>query len=241
MRQIGPIDKAAIEGQKDFGNALVQAIKTAVSSRAAGVSKGAKAKGRRKKRSASASQSAAAAAAASATLDAKKGDSQSWGMFEALRGPLGPVVGIFKPLWSANVAIGIIAFLLFTIYTKGLSGPAAVPSDIGLSLKLTNPQRLAAYEEMWRAEENELWKWLEDRTGMDGISFPTRDYQNHESDTRARRRAQKRHGQSVASKINEEQISQREMNYAIQVVRERLNKLEEVVGNSNGPDHSSES
>jgi hypothetical protein len=99
-------------------------------------------------------------------------------------------------------------------------------------LRFPSAQRLAAYEEIWRAEENELWRWLEDRAGMDGISFPTAD-KKHESDTRARKRSQKRNGQSLASKIHDEQISQREMTYAMQVVRDRLDKLEEVVGGRN--------
>lgn len=28
------------------------------------------------------------------------------------------------------------------------------------------PERVAAYEEMWRREESELWEWLEERVGM---------------------------------------------------------------------------
>lgn len=224
----GPIEKAAIDGQGTFGNDLVKALKTAVSTRATSTSKGAKTtKGRRKKGSISASKSAAAAAAASAALDANKRDHHGWGVFEPLHSTLSPVAGILKPLWSAHVAIGIIGFLLFTLYTKGLGTSKAVSPEMNL-LRFTSSQRLAAYEEIWRAEENELWKWLEDRTGMDGINFPTSD-QKHESDTRARRRSQKRHSQSIASQIHEEQISQREMTFAIQVVRDRLDKLEEVV------------
>ncbi|OKL57677.1 hypothetical protein UA08_07087 [Talaromyces atroroseus] len=228
----GPIEKGAIDGQNAFGNDLVRALKSGVSARVASVSKGAKTpKGRRKKGVASTSKSAAAAAAASAALDANKRDQQNWGMFEPIRGPLSPIVGILKPLWSAHMALGIIAFLVFTLYTKGLTTTTTVPPDMNL-VRFTTPQRLVAYEEIWRAEENELWRWLEDRAGMEGISFPTGD-QKHESETRARRRSQKRRNQSLASKIIDEQISQREMTYAIQVVRDRLDKLEEVVGGQN--------
>ncbi|KAH8702463.1 hypothetical protein BGW36DRAFT_424738 [Talaromyces proteolyticus] len=226
----GPIEKGAIDGQTTFGNDLIKALKAAVQSRAGGASKGVKvSKGRRKKGSVGAGETVtAAAAAASAALDANKREHHSWGIFEPLHGPLQPIVSLFKPFWSAHVAIGIIAFLLFTIYSKGLTTPSTLSPDIN-HLRLTEPQRLAAYEEMWRAEENELWKWLEDRVGMDGISFPVNG-QSHESRIRPRKHSQKSYTQYLASKIDDEQISQREMNYAIRVVRDRLEKLEKVVG-----------
>ncbi|CRG87142.1 putative membrane protein C20F10,07 [Talaromyces islandicus] len=230
----GPIEKGAIDGQTGFGNDLVKSLKTVVQSRGA---KGAKTKGRRKKGVADAGETVAvAAAAASAALDANKRDHQGWGVLEPLRGPLQPVVSLLKPLWSAQVAIGIIAFLLFTIYSKGLTAPTVISSDM-TRLKLTPPQRLAAYEEMWRAEENELWKWLEDRVGLDGISFPASG-QNHNSKLRPQKHSQKAFSQYLASKIDDEQISQREMSYAIGVVRDRLEKLEQVVGKPSGPVHA---
>lgn len=211
------------------------ALKTAVQSRAAGA-KGAKTK-RRKKGAVDAGETVAvAAAAASAALDANKKDHQGWGLLEPLRGPLQPVASLFKPLWSAQVAIGIIAFLLFTIYSKGPTAPAVLSSDM-TRLKLTPPQRLAAYEEMWRAEENELWKWLEDRAGLEGISFPGSG-QNRDSKLRPVKHSQKAFSQYLASKIDDEQISQREMTYAINVVRDRLEKLEQVVGEPDDQVHA---
>lgn len=74
---------------------------------------------------------------------------------------------------------------------------------------------------------------------MDGINFPNSN-RNHRADTKTRRQTLKRHGQSLASKIDEEQISQREMNYAIQVVRDRLDRLEEIVSSHNGQNSASE-
>lgn len=207
-------------------------------SQAAGA-KGGKTKGRRKKGAVEAGETVAvAAAAASAALDANKRDHQGWGLLEPLRAPLQPIAGIFRPLWSAQVAIGIIAFLLFTIYSKGLNTPSVLSPDIS-HLKLTPPQRLAAYEEMWRAEENELWKWLEDRVGLDGISFPGGS-QTHDAKLRSQKHSQKTFSQYLASKIDDEQISQREMNYAMRVVRDRLEKLEQVVGEQNGQGYAAQ-
>jgi hypothetical protein len=237
----GPIEKGAIDGQTTYGNDLLKALKTAVTARGAGTSKGGKtSKTRRKQSAAGATKSAAAAAAAaaSAALDANKRDSQGWGIFEPVHGLLGPIFGIFKPLWSAPVAIAVIAFLLFTLYTRGMSTSSTASSDLNF-LRHASSQRLVAYEEIWRAEENELWRWLEDRVGMDGTNFPNSN-RNYNADTKARRRNLKRHGQSLASKIDEEQISQREMNYAIQVVRDRLDRLEEIVSTHDDQNHASE-
>uniref|UniRef100_A0A093UZL8 Putative membrane protein C20F10.07 n=1 Tax=Talaromyces marneffei PM1 TaxID=1077442 RepID=A0A093UZL8_TALMA len=229
----GPIEKGAIDGQTTYGNDLVKALKTAVTARAAGTSKGGKtSKNRRKQSGAAATKSAAAAAAASAALDANKRDSQGWGILEPIHGLLSPILSIFKPLWSAPVAIALIAFLLFTLYTRGMGPSSTASSDLNF-LRHASSQRLAAYEEIWRAEENELWRWLEDRVGMEGINFPNSN-RNYNADSKARRRNLKRHGESLAFKIDEEQISQREMKYAIQVVRDRLDRLEEIVHTHDG-------
>ncbi|EED12955.1 GRAM domain protein [Talaromyces stipitatus ATCC 10500] len=223
----GPIEKGAIDGQMTYGNDLVKSLKSAVNTRPAGTTKGAKSsKSRRKQSSAAATKSADVAAAVSAALDANKRDSQGWGIFEPIHSLLGPVISIFKPLWNAPVAIAIIAFLLFTLYTRGPNS-STTSSDLNF-LRHASSQRLAAYEEIWRAEENELWRWLEDRVGMEGINFPNNN-RSPNADAKARKRNLKRHGQSLASKIDEEQISQREMDYAIQVVRDRLDRLEEIV------------
>jgi hypothetical protein len=202
---------------------LVKALKAAVASRANGISKGAKGtKGRRKKGSGSPDEKTAAAAD-SAAHKAGEGDSGGWGLLEPLRGPLGPVVSIFKPIWSAHVALGIIGFLLFTIYSRGRAGSSDVVYG-GLS----TPQRLAAYEEMWRREETDLWDWLEDRVGLDGIGVPQAG-QPHDSRAQQRLRRQRLRSKDSVSKLNEERMSEREVDHAIRVTRERLDVLEDLV------------
>ncbi|KAL1962589.1 hypothetical protein VTN77DRAFT_9382 [Rasamsonia byssochlamydoides] len=221
----GPIEKGAIDGQTSFGNDLVKALKAAVAPRGRtdGALKSGKAgKGRRKKGGATpgSETKAAAAAAATAALEASKRESQSWGVLEPLREPLGPVISALKPLWSAHVALGIIALLLFTIYSRGPAPSPTISPEVGYR-GLTMPQRLAAYEEMWRREETELWNWLEERVGMDGFSFPVADSQ------RARR--QKLRSKDLAGRLDEVRMTEREMDHAIRVTRERLDILEEIV------------
>jgi len=91
--------------------------------------------------------------------------------------------------------------------------------------RLANPaQRFAAYEEMWRKEESELWDWLEDRIGMDLLSDP--------STVRAKKPAaskSKTKSKNIEAKVREERMSEREMEDAIRVTQERLQVLQRAV------------
>ncbi|KAJ9243575.1 hypothetical protein DTO207G8_1716 [Paecilomyces variotii] len=227
----GPIEKGATDGQIAFGNDLIRVLKASVApqGRANGVAKsGSKAgKGRRRKGDTSTSE-AATAAAVSAALEAKQREAETWGIFEPLRGPLGPILSPFKVLWNSNVALGIIGILLFIVFVRG---PARAPTLVpGVAYPgLTVPQRLAAYEEMWVREESELWNWLEERVGLDGLSFPVVDTRSGSQARQGEQRKRLKGANDLKTRINEEKMSQREMDDAIRVTRERLNILEEVV------------
>lgn len=219
----GPIEKGAIDGQGGFGNDLIQAIKGAIAPRARpGTAKPGKGKGKRKKGDA-ASQEAAPVAAATDTTASK---ADSWGMLEPLQGILEPVMDIVKPMVSGNVAIVVIGILLFFIFFRTPSRSTTVSShDIGCP-GYTLPQRLAAYEEMWRREESELWSWLEDRVGLDGALFPT----VRPSVSPLRQKAQQlRAERELSAKMGDDKMSDREMDAAIRTTRERLDALEEIL------------
>lgn len=151
----------------------------------------------------------------------------SWGIFEPLHEVLGLVATIAKPLWNTNVAVLVICILLFTAFFRNPSPPSMLSQDIGCP-GYTLPQRLAAYEEMWRREESELWAWLEDRVGMDGMVFPMASKQ---SDSRAGpQQTRKLQGaREIAERLREDKMSDREMNHAIRTTRDRLNILEEML------------
>ncbi|PIG69152.1 GRAM domain protein [Aspergillus arachidicola] len=198
----GPIEKGAIDGQGSFGSDLISALKAAVAPRARAASKaGGKGKGRRKK--GDVANEEAAAAAAKAASDATKQQAQTWGPLEPIRGVLEPIAGVLKPMWNGNLAVLVIGILLFL--------------------------RLAAYEEMWRREESELWSWLEDRVGMDGMVFPT---VNRPGESRAHERARKiQSGRDFINKLDEDKMSVREMDHAIRTTREKLDTLEKILIN----------
>lgn len=79
------------------------------------------------------------------------------------------------------------------------------------------PSRIAAYEEIWRREESELWDWLEERVGMDRL------------ESVGKRSAKSEAAKSIEDKLRDERISEREIEVAIKVTEEKLNALKGAV------------
>ena len=155
-------------------------------------------------------------------------NSDDWGLFEPLHGMFGPVADIFSPFISANIVIGVLLFLLLLSWWRGSGTTSA--GRVGFA-GVTPPERIAAYEELWRREESDLWDWLEERIGMDGFSYPVRS--DHDSaDAVANARAQRQKalkGGSARAKLVEEAMSEREVDAAIRVTGERLEALQDIV------------
>jgi hypothetical protein len=203
----------------------VKALKAAVSRpRAATVGSKSAKTGKKKRKGATSPVPAA-------TTEPQKKE-ESWGMFDFLRGPLDPVVGIFKPVANGPVAIGIILILLFLLWFRGPSRPPA--GDVGY-MGYSRANRIAAYEEMWHKEESELWDWLEARVGLEGLALGektgTAILRDTTNDSKAKlKQRQKILGwKDVEARLNEERMSEREMEDAIRVTQERLHVLKDVV------------
>ncbi|KAJ5223518.1 hypothetical protein N7468_008060 [Penicillium chermesinum] len=223
----GPIEKGAIDGQGTFGTDLVKALKAGVTPRERATGGGGgRSKGRRKKGDAEIREPSNDAANKGAA-EASTANAESWGLFEPVRPILEPVTSMVKPFWSNNIAVLIVGLLLYLTFFRSPSTPTMLPSDVGCS-SLSLPQRLAAYEEMWRLEENELWNWLEERTGMDGMVFPSlhqRTAQQHRQSSRVNAADQR----DFVARLREEKVSDREMSHAIRTTRQRLDILEEMM------------
>ncbi|RHZ64988.1 hypothetical protein CDV55_104677 [Aspergillus turcosus] len=220
----GPIEKGAIDGQTTFGNELVAALKAAVAPRArgAGATKAGGKNAKRRKNDTGAEETATVAS--NAAQDANVSQAKSWGLLEPVHGLLEPVVDILKPILNGNIAVLVIGILLFMVLFRSPSQSSRASHDIGCP-GYSLPQRLAAYEEMWRKEESELWSWLEDRVGMDGMTFPAA---SRPADS------QMRQGSSqLQDKLRNERMSDREMNHAIRTTRERLDVLEDMLSRRN--------
>lgn len=206
---------------------MVSALKASVAPRsrsATGLSKAGKGgKGKRKHANTVGAEIDGAAQTASET---NKLQTANWGVLEPLRGPLSPVVEVFKPLWTGNVAVGIICILMFTLLFRSPAQPRA-----GNSYMLSGPERMAAYEEMWRKEESDLWGWLEERVGLDGLRFPVAEgvKEAGQSTIRQQRQQRLRAEKGYEEILREEKMTDGEMEDAIRVTQQRLDVLQSAV------------
>ncbi|KAK2858464.1 hypothetical protein FQN49_004711 [Arthroderma sp. PD_2] len=217
----GPIEKGANDGQLGFGNDLVKAVRAAVAARAPGVKGGAKGKGRRIRMAAE----LAVAAKEQAALDATKSQAANQGLLSSIYSPFAPVVDVIKPLWSSNMTIGVLLILLVTMWFRTSVSSYRSPGA-GLSSR-TTPERMIALEELWQREENELWDWLEERVGLDGLAFPVAE--NVHSRTGKQQHSRGRAAKEFESRLHRDSMSEREAENAIRVTQERLETLQKVV------------
>lgn len=203
----GPIEKGANDGQIKHAKDLVASIKGSLSSSRGPSASGGK--GKKKGRKGKDSKSAVKATAG----DIKsKPSSEDWGVFEPIHGIAGPVVDIIKPLLTGNVLYGILVGILVASWFRfGLTGSGGHSRDMSM---FGSSDRIAAYEEIWRREESELWKWLEDRVGMDRL----RDVGSL--------RAEQHH---ITSKLKDERMDARAVDAAVRVTEERLKVLKHAL------------
>jgi len=213
---LGPVEKGAEGGQLTYVRDLVASLRAAVTARPrSGVTNGAAAKGKKKGR-----KGKAAPTSPSDVEDVvKTAPKRDWGLFEPLHSILGPFVDIIGPLITGNVMYGLLVGLLVaTWFGFGFTNTRSSQSfgrEVGY---FNTPDRLAAYEEIWRREESELWEWLEERVGLDrlqgGPSHP---------------RKKVLEPRTVEEKIREEKMDDREIREAIRVTEEKLQVLKSVM------------
>jgi hypothetical protein len=128
---------------------LVAALNSAVTKSSKSVKSSKTKGGRRKKGSGSESvNDLSSPLSRSHTASSQASGGGVWSTIDSLLGPLGLVVGIM-------------ALTILILLWRG-SGRSSRGYDLA---GVPNRVKLAAYEEMWRGEEAELWRWLEERVG----------------------------------------------------------------------------
>lgn len=220
---VGPIEKGANDGQTLYCKELFASLKAAVASRPRsgtltnGAAPRAK-KGRRKGKS----------LPSNPTSDGegvlKPIAKQDWGLFEPARPFLSPFVDTLKPILTGNVVYGLLVGLLVATWF-GFGSNAKSASRYGQELGyIAYPDRLAAYEEMWRREESELWEWLEERVGLERLHGATPP----EAIVPPRKKTGDA-ARAMGEKLREDRMSEREVKEAIRVTEEKLKVLKSVV------------
>ncbi|KAI9825077.1 MAG: hypothetical protein M1832_001397 [Thelocarpon impressellum] len=226
----GPIEKGANDGQVAYGNDIVSALRAAVSARTRGQANG-KGKLRRRKKDASDPTNKSGGGPGGAVGTKTSGSTskaEHWGLLEPVRGPLGPVVDMMRPLLSSNVVIGVLLFVLVTGWLRGPRVPIS-QAESGLGHPHGgSPGRLAAYEEIWRREESALWDWLDERLGLpQSVSAHADDASSPEPKAPRARAVGK--DRDLEARLADEKMDAREVDDAIRVTQERLDALRAVV------------
>ncbi|KAF4817611.1 putative membrane protein [Colletotrichum tropicale] len=210
----GPIEKGANEGQTAYCKDLFASLKSAVSSKArAGGAAGGAAKG--KKRGKKGKATGSSTDVEDEQVRPKNVPKKDWGPLEPVRGILEPILDIVKPLITGNMMYGLLVGLLVATWF-GFGLPGRQPSS---DMRMYGyPDRLAAYDEMWRREESELWEWLEERVGLERL---------HDPNISTRKRAME--PITVEERVREDRMDEREIEEAIKVTEEKLNVLKGVM------------
>lgn len=141
---------------------------------------------------------------------AAKAKAENWGLFEPLRPIFGPIVGILNSLATGNMMYGLLVGLLVASWFRFGTSGIGKGGDVGW---VGTADRIAAYEEIWRREETELWDWLEQRAGMDTL----RDAVRMQSEARI-----------INDRMKDEKMQSREMDDAIRVTEEKLRLFKAV-------------
>lgn len=137
-------------------------------------------------------------------------------MFEILRGPLDPFVSLLRPFFTSQVVIAVLfTLLVYSWFFGGRSSSSG--SGIGFS---GSGDRAIAYEELWRKEESELWDWLEDRVGLDGLYAPGVEGRQQALSAREMGKRLEREGEGMRG---------RQVDDAIRITEERLGALKGAV------------
>lgn len=207
----------------------MNALRSAISSKASASGTGVKGRiKRRKKEIAEISAQAGGKPAPDVkiTYGSRSGQGpQHWGIFEPLRTPLSPVLDILTPLMTQNMALGFIVFLLLFSWLRPSRDPYWRAGPTPAFPGLPTPERLAAYEEIWRKEENGLWEWLDERVGVERLVSSRGSGQSVDTKKRIKFSNQ---AQST-SKLAQEEMSERQIEEAIRVTQERLDELKRIV------------
>lgn len=208
---LGPIEKGAEQGQQEYIKAITASLKAAVTTKPP--VKGLPRKGKRKGKQGPVFDADEAVTQREAQIEHDK-MAKSWGLLEPVRPLFEPIASILQPFITSQVVIAV----LFVLLAYTWLAPARRPSHGVAFPGYSSPERIAAYEEIWRREESALWDWLEDRTGLTD-RVPLGAGVRHRENQKV-----------LARKLDEdERMSERQIDEQIRTTEEKLAGLKEAV------------
>lgn len=187
-----------------YATSLTAALRTAVAAKLTAGPKTPGRNGKSKKRSRTAALEEAPVIAAPAVPQPKQ---SNWGLLEPIR-TLVPFADTIELLFTPQIMITVLgALLIYSWFFRGAAAGVSGPNQ------WNTHQRQVAYDEIWRQEESELWKWLEDRVAFERVQ--------HEVGGKFTPDDQQR--------IQPKNMKEREMDDAIRVTEQRLAELKASV------------
>lgn len=161
----------------------------------------------------------------------KRAAKQDWGFLEPVRQILEPVLDILKPLVTGNVMYGLLVGLLVAAWFGFGFPPGRAASSYGQhpQMGMYGVDRLAAYEEMWRREDSELWEWLEERVGVGRLGADAGRPSPASSASRPAVKKKAVEPRTLEEKVREEKMDDRQVEEAIRVTEEKLEILRQAM------------
>lgn len=188
-----------------YATSLTAALRTAV---AAKINTGPKTPGRNgksRKRSKTAALEEAPVIAAPVAPQPKQ---SNWGLLEPIR-LIVPFSDTIELLFTPQILITFLgALLIYSWFFRGAAPGATGPNH------WNTHQRHVAYDEIWRHEESELWKWLEQRVAIDRVQHEALG--KFTPDDRQQR-------------VEPKTMKERDMDEAIRVTEQKLAQLKDSV------------
>lgn len=221
MIPVGAIEKGANDGQAEYVRSIIVALKSAVTTRTA-VKGAAVRKGKRKGKKEALDGEEASVQPTTVATSVQKTPS----ILDPIFALLDPVLAIFRPFITSRVIITVLFLLLAYSWVRPSRGGRGVGYP-----GYTPAERILAYEEMWRREESALWDWLEDRVGLAHNNVYAAQFAKSEAPTERQRVLMAR---AMAKHVEDERMSERQMDDAIRTTEEKLTALKDAVQRQRG-------
>ena len=120
----------------------------------------------------------------------------------------------------------IIGFLLSIILFNYLRGPSKHSYTGHTPGFPASADRAAAYEELWRREEADLWDWLDQRIGVDPDIYTSTPQPQAQTRQDKIQKTAKGVKQNIMQDVR---MTEREMENAIQATEEKLKRLKKTL------------
>ena len=219
----GPIEKGANEGQTQYARDLTTALRNAVTKPSRATTANIKAgKGKSKRRMAEPAEQAADGALLGGD-DLLRSNARSYPFQSVLQ----PILRMLMDTAASTPVAALLALVLFSWVLSQLFGFFNRDSrnqinQLGFA-RFPSAARIAAYEEIWRTEQSDLWSWLEERAGV------ARAFSNQYDDGDDGKILPRSWDRAVLRQINDEKLNIQQVEEALRVTEEKMNALRALV------------